>query len=103
ITAKDPKIEKDDILAGLTAVVTVRLAEPQFEGQTKEVLGTAPVRAIVAKVVEKELGAVLTSAKRHDKAQAATLLEKVVGEMRARVSARLHKEISRRKNALETS
>ena len=34
------KVEKDDVLAGLTAVVTVRLAEPQFEGQTKEVLGT---------------------------------------------------------------
>ena len=39
------KVEKDDVLAGLTAVVTVRLAEPQFEGQTKEVLGTAAVRA----------------------------------------------------------
>ena len=39
------KVEKDDILAGLTAVVTVRLAEPQFEGQTKEVLGTNAVRA----------------------------------------------------------
>ena len=43
------KAEKDDILAGLTAVVTVRLAEPQFEGQTKEVLGTNAVRAIVAR------------------------------------------------------
>ena len=41
------KPEKDDVLAGLTAVVTVRLAEPQFEGQTKEVLGTNAVRAIV--------------------------------------------------------
>ena len=44
------KVEKEDVLAGLTAVVTVRLAEPQFEGQTKEVLGTSAVRAIVAKV-----------------------------------------------------
>ena len=43
------KIEKDDIFAGLTAVLTVRLAEPQFEGQTKEILGTSAVRAIVAK------------------------------------------------------
>src|SRR6476469_10720263 len=49
------KLEKDDALAGLTAVVTVRLAEPQFEGQTKEVLGTNAVRAILARVVEKEL------------------------------------------------
>src|SRR5450631_4562073 len=58
------KAEKDDVLAGLTAVVTVRLAEPQFEGQTKEVLGTSAVRAIVARVIEKELTAMLTSTKR---------------------------------------
>ena len=103
MTAKDPRIEKDDIMAGLTAVVTVRVPEPQFEGQTKEVLGTAPVRQIVARVVEKELTALLTSTKRDLKAQSRSLLEKVVGEMRARVSARVHKEISRRKNALETS
>jgi DNA gyrase subunit B len=97
------KPEKDDILAGMTAVVTVRLAEPQFEGQTKEVLGTNAVRAIVAKVVEKELTDRLTSAKRGDKAQAALLLEKVVSEMKSRISARLHKETQRRKNALESS
>ena len=105
VSTKDAaeRIEKDDVLAGLTAVVTVRLAEPQFEGQTKEVLGTAPVRAIVSRVVEKELGALLTSSKRDEKAQAALLLEKVVAEMRARVTARKQKEISRRKNALETS
>jgi DNA gyrase subunit B len=47
------KVDKEDILAGLTAVVTVRLAAPQFEGQTKEVLGTSAVRAIVAHVIEK--------------------------------------------------
>ena len=105
ISAKDSneRVEKDDVLAGLTAVVAVRLAEPQFEGQTKEVLGTAPVRGIVTKVLERELTEILTSSKRVEKAQSAALLEKVVGEMRARVSARVHKEISRRKNALETS
>ncbi len=105
VSTKDSaeRIEKDDVLAGLTAVVTVRLAEPQFEGQTKEVLGTAPVRAIVAKVVETQLGAILTSPKRDDKSQASLLLDKVVAEMRARLSARKQKEISRRKNALETS
>ncbi|MGO4663239.1 type IIA DNA topoisomerase subunit B [Terrabacter sp. 2TAF16] len=97
------KPEKDDILAGMTAVVTVRLAEPQFEGQTKEVLGTNAVRAIVAKVVETELTDRLTSTKRGDKAQAALLLEKVVSEMKSRISARLHKETQRRKNALESS
>jgi len=97
------KVDKEDILAGLTAVVTVRLAEPQFEGQTKEVLGTSAVRAIVSKIIEKELTAKLTSNKRGEKAQSALLLEKVVAEMKSRVSARLHKETQRRKNALETS
>ncbi len=105
ISAKEgaDRIEKDDVLAGLTAVVTVRLAEPQFEGQTKEVLGTAPVRAIVTRVIEKEVNAILTSTKRDEKTQASLLLDKIVAEMRARVSARKQKEISRRKNALETS
>ena len=97
------KVDKEDVLAGLTAVVTVRLAEPQFEGQTKEVLGTPAVRAIVAKIIEKELTSKLMSAKRGEKVQAALLLEKVVAEMKSRISARLHKETQRRKNALETS
>ncbi len=105
ITAKDSgdRIEKDDILAGMTAVVTVRLSEPQFEGQTKEVLGTGPVRGVVAKVVETELTSLFTSPKRDLKTQATLVLDKVVAEMRARQSARKQKEISRRKNALETS
>ena len=97
------KLEKDDVLAGLTAVVTVRLAEPQFEGQTKEVLGTNAVRAIVARVVEKELTERLVSTKRGEKQQAALLLEKVTSEMKSRISARLHKETQRRKTALESS
>ncbi|WP_084126656.1 type IIA DNA topoisomerase subunit B [Demequina sp. NBRC 110054] len=105
LTGKDgaERIEKDDIMAGLTAVVTVRIPEPQFEGQTKEVLGTTPVRGIVSKVVETELGAIMGSTKRDDKAQATIVMEKIIAEMRARVAARKQKEISRRKNALETS
>ena len=83
--------------------MTVRLAEPQFEGQTKEVLGTNAVRGIVARVVESELTRLLTSTKRGEKQQAALLLEKVVAEMKSRISARQHKETQRRKNALETS
>ncbi|MDR2566273.1 MAG: type IIA DNA topoisomerase subunit B [Bifidobacteriaceae bacterium] len=97
------RVEKDDVLAGLTAVLAVRLAEPQFEGQTKEVLGTGPVRGIVAKIVAKGLTKRLTSTKRDEKAESFLALEKIVAEMRARVAARTHKEISRRKNALETS
>lgn len=97
------KIEKDDILAGLTVVLTVRLPEPQFEGQTKEILGTPAVRQIVSNVVARELAARFTSTKRDDKAQTSLLLDKVVSEMKARISARTHKETQRRKNALESS
>jgi len=97
------KVEKDDVLAGLTAVLTVEVPEPQFEGQTKEVLGTPAVRQIVSQVLRKELGARFASTKRDDKNQASQLLDKVVAEMKARVSARAHKETQRRKNALESS
>lgn len=103
LKAGTDKLEKDDVLAGLTAVLTVRIPEPQFEGQTKEVLGTPAVRAIVAQVVAKTLGDRFSSSKRDDKAQTALLLEKVVAEMKSRISARAHKETQRRKNALESS
>ncbi len=103
LKAGSDKVEKDDVLAGLTAVLTVSLPEPQFEGQTKEVLGTPAVRQIVAQVVRKELGERFASTKREDKAQTSLLLEKVVSEMKARISARAHKETQRRKNALESS
>ncbi|AZZ55247.1 DNA gyrase/topoisomerase IV subunit B [Rathayibacter iranicus] len=97
------KLEKDDVLAGLTAVLTVRLPEPQFEGQTKEILGTPAVRAIVASTLASTLGAVFSSTRREDKTQTSQLLEKVVAEMKSRISARAHKETQRRKNALESS
>jgi DNA gyrase subunit B len=96
-------ITKDDALEGLTAVVTVRLAEPQFEGQTKEVLGTSAAQRIVANVVAKELKEFLTSTKRDAKAQARSVMDKVVAAARTRVAARQHKEAQRRKTALETS
>ena len=97
------KLEKEDILAGLTAVLTVRLPEPQFEGQTKEVLGTPAVRAIVANALAAGMTARFTSSKRDDKAQSSLVLDKLVAEMKSRISARAHKETQRRKNALENS
>ncbi len=103
LKAGNDKLEKDDIVTGLTAVVTVRLPEPQFEGQTKEVLGTPAVKQIVASVVTKALTERLTSGKRDDKSQSALLLEKVVSEMKGRISARTIKETQRRKSALESS
>ncbi|WP_328916595.1 MULTISPECIES: DNA gyrase/topoisomerase IV subunit B [unclassified Streptomyces] len=96
-------IVKDDAMEGLTSVVTVRLAEPQFEGQTKEVLGTSAANRIVATVVAKELKDFLTSTKRDSKAQARAVLEKAVAAARTRIAARQHKEAQRRKTALETS
>ena len=103
LTAKDGRLEKDDVMAGLTAVVTVRLPEPQFEGQTKETLGTPQVRLVVSRVISKWLEEKLAKSGRADKQENQALVEKLAGEMKARTSARLHKEISRRKNALETS
>ncbi|WP_425576653.1 DNA gyrase/topoisomerase IV subunit B [Nocardioides nanhaiensis] len=103
LKVNDADVVKEDILEGLTAVVTVRLAEPQFEGQTKEILGTPAVRSCVRKVVAGELKAFLTSTKRAEKAQAKLLMEKVVGASKTRIAARQHKETQRRKNALESS
>ncbi|MEY3736876.1 MAG: hypothetical protein RLZZ251_592, partial [Actinomycetota bacterium] len=94
---------KDDILEGLTAVITVRLQEPQFEGQTKEVLGTPAALKIVQQVVSDELKRFFTSSKRIDKATGRLVLEKVANASRTRISARAHKELQRRKNALESS
>ena len=103
LRVNDPDVIKDDVLEGLTAVVTVRLAEPQFEGQTKEVLGTPAARTIVRRVVSAELKKFLTSTKRAEKAQAKLVMEKVVNASRTRIAARMHKETQRRKNALESS
>jgi DNA gyrase subunit B len=94
---------KDDLLEGLTAVVTVRLAEPQFEGQTKEVLGTPAVSRIVAKVVAASLRDWLTGGKPAQRAQAKAMLDKVSAAARTRVLARQQRDNQRRKNALESS
>ncbi|MGZ4471354.1 MAG: DNA gyrase/topoisomerase IV subunit B [Nocardioidaceae bacterium] len=103
LRANEQDVIKDDVMEGLTAVVTVRLAEPQFEGQTKEVLGTPAVRRIVTKVVSAELKKFLTSSKRAEKAQAKLVMEKVANASRTRIAARQHRETQRRKNALESS
>ena len=103
LKAGNDKLEKDDVLAGLTAVVTVRISEPQFEGQTKEVLGTPQARQIVAKTLTDGLKARFGSTRRQDKTETSQVLEKIVTEMKSRISARAHKETQRRKNALENS
>ena len=97
------KVERDDILAGLVAVVTVHIAEPQFQGQTKDVLGTAQVKPIVSKMTDRQFGEMITGSKRGYKEQSGRVLEKIVGEMHARIQARKTKEVTRRKNALESA
>ena len=97
------RVERDDILAGLVAVVTVRIAEPQFQGQTKDVLGTAQVKPIVTRMTDRQFGEMITGSKRGYKEQSGRVLEKIVGEMHARIQARKTKEVTRRKNALESA
>ncbi|GLW66646.1 DNA topoisomerase (ATP-hydrolyzing) [Actinomadura rubrobrunea] len=99
----DEDVIKDDVLEGLTAVVTVRLPEPQFEGQTKEVLGTSAATRIVQQVVTRELKAIFENPPRGQKQQLRAVLEKVVGAARTRIAARTQRDNQRRKNALENS
>ncbi len=103
IKAGEADLVKDDVLEGMTAVVTVRLAEPQFEGQTKDVLGTPAASRIVSKVVASEMKAFLTSNKKAHKAPARAVMEKVVNAARTRIAARQQRDTQRRKNALESS
>ncbi|MCX8526818.1 MAG: toprim domain-containing protein, partial [Candidatus Nanopelagicales bacterium] len=103
VKSNDDSVTKDDVLEGLCAVVAVRLAEPQFEGQTKEILGTPAATRIVGNVVSKELASWFTNPPRGDKQATKIVLDKVANAMRARVAARTHRDTQRRKTALESS
>jgi DNA gyrase subunit B len=99
----DKPVIKEDVLEGLVAIVSVRLPEPQFEGQTKEVLGTPPAAKIVADVVSAQLGAYFESPPRGAKQQARAVLEKVISAAKARIAAREHRDNQRRKSVLASS
>ncbi len=99
----DDKVTKEDALEGLVAVVSVRLPEPQFEGQTKEVLGTPAAAKIVQQVVSTQLGSYLENPPRGAKQQARAVLEKVISAAKARIAAREHRDNQRRKSALASS
>jgi DNA gyrase subunit B len=96
-------VAKEDVLEGLVAVVSVRLPEPQFEGQTKEVLGTPAASRIVAQVVGARLKAYFESPPRGAKQQARAVLDKVMAAAQARIAAREHRDNQRRKSALASS
>ena len=97
------KIERDDVMTGLTAVVSVSFPEPQFEGQTKEVLGTPAIKALVSNATSKWFDDFLSGKLKGTKQEVENLLDKVVSEAKARISARTLKDTQRRKNALESS
>jgi DNA gyrase subunit B len=100
----DAAVIKEDILEGLTAVIAVRLPEPQFEGQTKEVLGTPAAMQIVRDVVAGELTAFFEARGRGSKQQQArAVLDKVAAAARTRIAAREHRENQRRKSELASS
>jgi DNA gyrase subunit B len=99
----DEPVTKEDILEGMTAVVSVRLPEPQFEGQTKEVLGTPAVTAIVRQVVSSQLSSYFENPPRGAKQQARAVLDKIVSAAKTRIAAREHRENQRRKSVLASS
>jgi len=99
----DEPVTKDDVLEGLTAVVSVRLPEPQFEGQTKEVLGTPAATRIVGQVVATQLRQYFENPPRGAKLQAKAVLDKVASAAKTRIAAREHRENQRRKSALASS
>ncbi len=99
----DEPVTKEDVLEGLTSVVSVRVPEPQFEGQTKEVLGTPAATRIVGQVVTTQLKQYFENPPRGAKQQAKAVLEKVANAAKARIAAREHRENQRRKSALASS
>ena len=96
---KDQNLQGEDIREGITAVVSVKVKEPQFEGQTKTKLGNSEVTGVVQSMVNDALATFLEE----NPSVAKAILEKCVSASRAREAARKARELVRRKNALETS
>ena len=96
---KDNNLQGEDIREGITAVVSVKVKEPQFEGQTKTKLGNSEVTGIVQSMVNEALSTFLEE----NPTVAKAILEKCVSASRAREAARKARELVRRKSALETS
>ncbi|MDQ2675531.1 MAG: DNA topoisomerase (ATP-hydrolyzing) subunit B [Actinomycetota bacterium] len=96
---KDPNLSGEDVREGLTAVISVKLAEPQFEGQTKTKLGNPPVEGLVKETVNRTLGEFLEE----NPTDARRIVSKSVDAARARDAARKARDLTRRKSALENS
>jgi len=95
----DPNLSGDDIREGITAIISVKIEDPQFEGQTKQKLGNAEARGAVDSVVSEQLTYYLEQ----NPSVAKIILEKSILAQRAREAARKARELTRRKSVLETA
>ena len=96
---KDASLSGEDVREGLAAIISVKLAEPQFEGQTKTKLGNADIRPLVSNALSKGL---VTFLEEHP-AEAKMIVEKCINASRARDAARKAREATRRKTALDST
>ena len=94
---KDPSLSGEDIREGLTAIISIKIADPQFEGQTKQKLGNSEARGAVESVVTEQLTYFLEQ----NPSVAKTICEKSVLAQRAREAARKARDLTRRKTALD--
>jgi DNA gyrase subunit B len=96
---KEPNLEGEDVREGLAAVISVKLRDPQFEGQTKTKLGNPGVRGLVEQTVNQKLAEFLEE----NKTDARQIITKAISAARARLAARQVRDLTRRKGALENS
>jgi len=98
LKANDTKLSSDDVREGITAVIAIKLQEPQFEGQTKTKLGNSDVKGIVESIVNENLGIFLEE----NPSIARLIVEKSVNAAKAREAAAKARELTRRKGALNS-
>ena len=96
---KDDNLAGEDVREGLTAVISVKLHDPQFEGQTKTKLGNPPIKGLVEEIVNRKLGEFLEE----NPSDARRIISKAIDASRARDAARKARDLTRRKSALENS
>ena len=96
---KDPNLAGEDVREGLTAVISVKLHDPQFEGQTKTKLGNPPIEGLVTQAVNRKLGEFLEE----NPGEGRRIISKAIDASRARDAARKARDLTRRKSALENS
>jgi DNA gyrase subunit B len=96
---KDENLAGEDVREGLTAVISVKLHDPQFEGQTKTKLGNPPIRGLVEETVNRKLAEYFEE----NPTEARRIISKAIDASRARDAARKARDLTRRKSALENS